>query len=73
MANLQAKIYNLLGFDPNRHSWKTEVLAGITSFLTMSYILAVVVGLAQERSPKKSLIWSSCIYANTATQSLSNS
>ena len=41
MANLQAKIYNLLGFDPNRHSWKTEVLAGITSFLTMSYILAV--------------------------------
>lgn len=41
MANLQAKIYNLLGFDPNRNSWKTEVLAGITSFLTMSYILAV--------------------------------
>ena len=41
MANLQAKIYNLLGFDPNRHNWKTEVLAGITSFLTMSYILAV--------------------------------
>ena len=41
MATLQAKICNLLGFDPNRHDWKTEVLAGITSFLTMSYILAV--------------------------------
>ena len=41
MATLQTKIYNLLGFDPNRHNWKTEVLAGITSFLTMSYILAV--------------------------------
>ena len=41
MAALQAKICNLLGFDPNRHNWKTEVLAGITSFLTMSYILAV--------------------------------
>lgn len=41
MATLQAKICNLLGFDPKRHSWKTEVLAGITSFLTMSYILAV--------------------------------
>lgn len=41
MATLQAKICNLLGFDPNRHNWKTEVLAGITSFLTMSYILAV--------------------------------
>ena len=41
MVTLQAKICNLLGFDPNRHNWKTEVLAGITSFLTMSYILAV--------------------------------
>ncbi len=41
MATLQAKICNLLGFDPIRHNWKTEVLAGITSFLTMSYILAV--------------------------------
>ena len=41
MATLQAKTCNLLGFDPNRHNWKTEVLAGITSFLTMSYILAV--------------------------------
>ena len=41
MATLQAKICNLLGFDPKKHNWKTEVLAGITSFLTMSYILAV--------------------------------
>ena len=41
MVTLQAKICNLLGFDPKRHNWKTEVLAGITSFLTMSYILAV--------------------------------
>ena len=41
MAALHAKICNLLGFDPKRHDWKTEVLAGITSFLTMSYILAV--------------------------------
>lgn len=32
---------NLLGFDPGTHNWKTEVLAGLTSFLTMSYILAV--------------------------------
>ena len=40
-GNFTGKICNLLGFDPNRHNWKTEVLAGITSFLTMSYILAV--------------------------------
>ncbi len=29
------------GFQPGKHSVKTEILAGITSFLTMAYILAV--------------------------------
>ncbi len=29
------------GFDPARHSVRTEILAGITTFLTMAYILAV--------------------------------
>lgn len=31
----------LFGFDPTRTTIKTEILAGITTFLTMSYILAV--------------------------------
>lgn len=31
----------LFGFDPAKHTVRTEVLAGITTFLTMSYILAV--------------------------------
>lgn len=31
----------LFGFDVKKHSLRTEVLAGITTFLTMSYILAV--------------------------------
>jgi AGZA family xanthine/uracil permease-like MFS transporter len=31
----------LFGFDAAKHSVKTEVLAGITTFLTMAYILAV--------------------------------
>ena len=42
---------NLLGFDRNVHSWKTEVIAGLTSFLTMSYILAVnpsIFGIIEE-------------------------
>lgn len=30
-----------LGFNPSRHSVKTEFIAGLTTFLTMSYILAV--------------------------------
>ena len=31
----------LFGFDSARHSIRTEILAGITTFLTMAYILAV--------------------------------
>ncbi len=31
----------LFGFDPSKHSIKTEVMAGMTTFLTMAYILAV--------------------------------
>ena len=31
----------LFGFDPEKTSVKTEIVAGITTFLTMSYILAV--------------------------------
>ena len=31
----------LFGFDPKKHNIKTEVMAGITTFLTMAYILAV--------------------------------
>lgn len=31
----------LLGFDPNTMKTKTEIVAGITTFFTMSYILAV--------------------------------
>ena len=31
----------LFGFDKRKHSVRTEILAGITTFLTMSYILAV--------------------------------
>lgn len=31
----------LFGFDPAKTTVKTEIIAGITTFLTMSYILAV--------------------------------
>ena len=33
------------GFDPSKHSVRTEILAGITTFLTMAYILAVNPGI----------------------------
>ena len=34
-------LQKLFGFDPTKHSVRTEILAGITTFLTMAYILAV--------------------------------
>lgn len=34
-------LQRLFGFDPKKHSIKTEIVAGITTFLTMAYILAV--------------------------------
>ncbi len=33
------------GFDPTKHSVRTEIVAGITTFLTMAYILAVNPGI----------------------------
>ena len=38
MANFLTKAF---GFDPQKHSVRTEIVAGITTFLTMAYILAV--------------------------------
>ena len=35
----------LFGFDSKVHSVRTEILAGITTFLTMAYILAVNPGI----------------------------
>ncbi|MBR1574132.1 MAG: NCS2 family permease [Bacteroidales bacterium] len=42
MANILAKCF---GFDSTKHSVRTEIVAGITTFLTMAYILAVNPGI----------------------------
>ena len=39
------KLTKLFGFDPKTTTVRTEILAGITTFLTMSYILAVNPGM----------------------------
>ena len=38
-------LQKLFGFDPTKHSLRTEIVAGITTFLTMAYILAVNPGI----------------------------
>ena len=42
MANILSKCF---GFDSTQHSVRTEILAGLTTFLTMAYILAVNPGI----------------------------
>lgn len=42
MSNFLNKAF---GFDPAKHNVRTEIIAGITTFLTMAYILAVNPGI----------------------------
>lgn len=53
----------LLGFDPAKNSVKIELLAGVTTFLTMSYILAVNPLILGEAGMDKSAVFSATIVA----------
>ena len=55
------KIYSLLGFDPAKHSVKTEMMAGLTTFLTMTYILAVNPLILSETGMDKGALFSATV------------
>ena len=56
------------GFDPQKHSFKTELVAGMTTFLTMCYILAVnPTILSSTGMDKGALFTSTAIAAAIAT------
>lgn len=59
-------IFSLLGFDPSKHSVKVEVMAGITTFLTMSYILAVNPIILSETGMDKGALFSATVIAAAA-------
>ena len=44
-------LQKLFGFDPTQHKVRTEIYAGITTFLTMAYILAVNPGIFSALEP----------------------
>ncbi len=44
-AGKSSWLSKLFGFDPQKHSVRTEIVAGVTTFLTMAYILAVNPGI----------------------------
>ena len=39
---MKEKLFALVGFSLHRHSLKTEIVSGLTTFITMSYILALL-------------------------------
>lgn len=51
----------LLGFDPAKHSVKVEMMAGLTTFLTMSYILAVNPQFLGETGMDKGALFSATV------------
>lgn len=57
------KFLALLGFDPAKHSVKVEMMAGLTTFFTMSYILAVNPLILGETGMDKGALFSATIVA----------
>ena len=60
------KLLALLGFDPAKHSVKVEMMAGLTTFLTMSYILAVNPIVLSETGMDKGALFSATVIAAAA-------
>ena len=56
---------SLLGFDASKHTVKTEILAGLTTFLTMSYILAVNPLILSDAGMDKGAVFSATVIAAT--------
>lgn len=57
------KFLSLLGFDPKKHSVKVEMMAGLTTFLTMSYILAVNPIILSDAGMDKGGVFSATVIA----------
>lgn len=53
----------MLGFDPAKHSVRVEMMAGLTTFLTMSYILAVNPIILSEAGMDKGAVFSATVIA----------
>ena len=57
------KVLAMLGFDPAKHSVRVEMMAGLTTFLTMSYILAVNPIILSEAGMDKGAVFSATVIA----------
>ena len=60
---MKNKILSLIGFDPESHSIRVELMAGLTTFLTMSYILAVNPIILGDAGMDKGAVFSATVIA----------
>ncbi len=58
-----SKFLSLLGFDPTKHHVRTEMVAGLTTFLTMSYIMAVNPIILSATGMDKGAVFSATVVA----------
>lgn len=58
-----SQLLSIFGFDSTKHSIKVEMLAGLTTFLTMSYILAVNPIVLGDAGMDKGAVFSATIVA----------
>ena len=56
-------LQKLFGFDPKVHNIKTEILAGITTFLTMAYILALSPNVLSAAGMDKGALFTTTVLA----------
>lgn len=57
------KFLAVFGFDPAKHTVRTELMAGLTTFLTMSYILAVNPTILSVTGMDKGAVFSATVIA----------
>lgn len=56
----------LFGFNPKEHRVKTEILAGVTTFLTMAYILAVNPNILGDTGMDKGALFTTTVVVSAA-------
>lgn len=54
----------LFGFDPKQHNVRTELLAGLTTFLTMAYMLALVPNILSATGMDKGALFTTVIISS---------
>lgn len=60
-------LQKLFGFDPKVSTVKTEIMAGITTFLTMAYILAVNPNILSETGMDKGAVFTTTVAISAIT------